>query len=74
MLCSFPCSNFSSSSALINHDSIKAFDEENWTLFKGKCSAPKFKAALVEARKLTRQSIVEPTTGKIGADVLFQNI
>lgn len=42
-------------SALINSDSLKPFDDENWILFKGKCSAPKFKAALIEARRISRQ-------------------
>lgn len=43
-------------SALINNDSIKSFDEENWKLFKNKSSAPKFKSALAEARKKARGS------------------
>lgn len=41
-------------SALISKDSIKDFDEENWKSFKNKSSAPKFKSALVEARKMLR--------------------
>lgn len=43
-------------SALICKDSIKDFDEENWKLFKGKSSAPKFKSALAEARKKSKGS------------------
>lgn len=40
-------------SALISSDSIKPFDEENWAAFRKKCSAPKFKLALTEARRGT---------------------
>ena len=42
-------------SALISKDSIKNFDEENWKLLKNKSSAPKFKSALVEARKKAKE-------------------
>lgn len=38
-------------SALINKDYIKEFNSENWKLFKSKSTAPKFKSAVLEARK-----------------------
>jgi hypothetical protein len=56
-------------SALISRDNIRAFDEANWVVLKGKSSAPKFKLALTEARKSWRKLHDSVAEGIFGLDV-----
>lgn len=44
-------------SALINEDHIRNFDSEHSKLFRNKSSAPKFKSALIEARKKAKEHV-----------------